>query len=813
MSTSTFKQERSYNRIFTGSNQTDGYENVYLGYNSNVTSISFDKDSVTSFHIPYFTAVTDLSASTLVAEGAIGGALPAASDRIYKVRSEYGENTPLGTSVGIQNGTWLCSWLYSVPGAPAIWLDRYYNPHALTYSDAFRGIYSPYINDSSLFVDIPSKMTLDPGVYYEYFHVGENTAQKMVDSFSGKNNDKLVLQYTNYDSSIKDNSIYHNDGRILNYSSNWSKYNTNTEFISCNYLNFNNNDLIIAEASYNSSYSLKNEFTFNVYVKHTNWDNAQSTQLAGNYNDGGFGLFYNNLKYYPYFVIPETTYGHLLFFNQEFNAFLDQSSSIQNTTITKSNPIQVSLNGEREIFVINNLIYSTDQSLAGSGIFKYNHLGDILAYYYFDTGVIAEQFIIDKFNNLLVVTNGDSFVLDRNLNFIQKVSNPYSEKNFKLVYNLNGELQYVRRCLDAIVDNNNVLWSINLNGQVIYNNNIFDNSPTQATNLAVDPNNNIWILYGNNQVAVYDAKTQTLINNFYVGSFVCSPVSKNISFIHQYNRKTNTHEWFALIYTDNVLYTLTLDGTIDNTIYLSTLVNTYQSIKQDLSKTTFAAIGDFTGYEWSRINNVALYKNIPQLQFKLSTNTVNTKTKSNLQMLSVPADYLNNNAWYVITVVYENYNFYLYVNERLVGQATIPYDEEIVNVRENTFYVGTPNGKIDNLNTEVKTDSLIFNGQISNINIYNYAINPNFIQYFIHSLTVGSNLIWCLPTSVLQYIETVDRFFKNKIPGSKSQFFKLKISGAQITNTETRTLVETYIKNIIQQTKPAYTELVSIEWI
>jgi hypothetical protein len=175
--------------------------------------------------------------------------------------------------------------------------------------------------------------------------------------------------------------------------------------------------------------------------------------------------------------------------------------------------------------------------------------------------------------------------------------------------------------------------------------------------------------------------------------------------------------------------------------------------------------------------------------------------------------YLDNDTWYVFTAIYENYNMYLYINDYLVDKIAVPYDEEIVNIRENTFYIGTPNGRINNLNTEIKTDSLIFNGQISNINIYNYAINPNFIQYFIRAFTIGEDLTWCLPTSTLQYIETIDRFFKNKIPGAKSQFFKLKISGSQITNPETRTLVETYIKNIIQQTKPAYTELISIEWI
>jgi hypothetical protein len=156
---------------------------------------------------------------------------------------------------------------------------------------------------------------------------------------------------------------------------------------------------------------------------------------------------------------------------------------------------------------------------------------------------------------------------------------------------------------------------------------------------------------------------------------------------------------------------------------------------------------------------------------------------------------------------------HLYVNGFLINRLTIPADENVANIRNNTFFIGTPNGKTNNLNLELNTSSLIYNGQISNINIYNYAIETKFVPYFTQAITIGEDLIWSAPTEELQYIETIERFFKNKIPGSKSQFFKIKISGTQITNTNTRTLIENYIKAVITQTKPAYTELIAIEWV
>jgi hypothetical protein len=815
MNTTTFKQERAYNRIFAGSNQIGGYENIHLGYNSNAASITLNKDVITSLHVPLFTPVTELTASTLVSEGAIGGALPVASDRIYKLQTGYGNTTPYGTSTGLQNGTWLCSWLYAVSGQPAVWVDRYYNPEALTYDSALQGIYSPDITESSLFVDVSSGMTLDPGVYYNYFHAGEETAQKMVDSFAGSDGSRLALSFKKYDSTLVDQSQNNNNGKILNFKSKWSKYNTDSTYVSSNYLDFNNNDLIIAETYYSPTYAPKNEFTFSVPIKHTNWNNAQSSQIAGNYYDGGFGIFYNDLEYYPYFVIPETTYGNLLFFNQDFSTYFSQDTNIQNTTVVNSHPKQISISGEKEIFVINNLTYTTGQGSAGSGIFKYNHLGDILASYYFDVHTNAKQFIIDRYNNVFVVTNNGDFIFDRNLNLLQSTNNSYPERNFKLLYDLGGNLQQVNECLDAIIDNNNTLWSINLSGQLIANNAFVANAPELATNLAVDPNNNVWVLYGNNQVAVYDANTQTPINNFNVGSFTCAPDAKNISFIKQYNRDTNTSTWYAVIYLngDKTLYAVTLDGIVVDTFYLDTFIDTTQRDNINLSRVTFSAIGDFTGYEWNRINNRVLYGNVPQIQFKIITSTSNSFINNNIHTLSVPVQYFNNNDWYVITVIYKNYNLHLYVNDYLAGELTLPYNEAIVNLRENTFFIGTPNGKLENLNVETKTKSLTFNGQIGGINIYNYAINSNFVQYFIRSLCVGKPLTWSLPTTTLQYIETVDRFFKNKMPGAKSQFFNIKISGAQITDNNTRSLIEDYIKNVVQKTKPAYTNLLNIEWL
>ena len=812
------QQSRAYNRIFTGTNQTGGYENIYLGYNSNITSLTLTRDNVTTFHIPVSSTVSNLLLSTLVPEGAVAGTLPAGSDRILKSQTSYGNNTPYGTSSGLENGTWLCSWLYAVPGTQPFWVDRYYNPNKLTVQDAFYGAYTPDIPNDALFVDVPSEMTLDPGVLYEYFHFGEKSAQQIVDTFSGNKADKASLLINKYDAKLIDNSIYKNNGIVENYKDTWSKYNTNTDYVSCNYLDFNNSDLIVAKINYDSSYNTISAFTVNAVIGHTDWSNAQSSQLVGNYFYGGFSLFYNNLKYYPYFAIAENTYGNLLFFNPELNAYRSQNTVVENYTQIKSNPKQVYLNGEREIFIVNDLSYTVNSRDVASGIFKYNYSGDIITEYIFDTKVNIIQIAIDHDNNVIAFADDNTgYIFDNNLNQLSTFDTNFSTTD-KAIFDIDGNIQQITNCVDAIYDNYNSLWSIDLDGTVRYNNVVVDNAPLSATNLAVDPNNNVWILYGVNQVAVYDTEFLTPIKNFNIGSLICGSTTKNISFINIYDRQTNSFYWRALIYlnADQTLYTTTLDGVIDQTIRLDALVNLDVKASSNLPNaalTSFIATGDFTGYEWSRINNNLNYSNKPQLQFKLTTSTADISMPANSNILSVPVDYFNNNNWYNVTAVYGDHNMHLYVNGFLINRLTIPADENVANMRNNTFFIGTPNGKTNNLNLELNTSSLIYNGQISNINIYNYAIETKFVPYFTQAITIGEDLIWSAPTEELQYIETIERFFKNKIPGSKSQFFKIKISGTQITNTNTRTLIENYIKAVITQTKPAYTELIAIEWV
>ena len=129
-------QQRDYYKIFTGTNQADGYDKIHLGYEAQTNEVILKKDTTTFFHVPFFSNIQSLYDSSLVADGATPGPIPAQADRIFKKLGGYGNSTPWGTPTGITDGTWLCSWLYAVSSEPPQWMDRYYNPGRLAYEEA-----------------------------------------------------------------------------------------------------------------------------------------------------------------------------------------------------------------------------------------------------------------------------------------------------------------------------------------------------------------------------------------------------------------------------------------------------------------------------------------------------------------------------------------------------------------------------------------------------------------------------------------------------------------------------------------------------
>lgn len=822
--------QREYYKIFTGTNQFDGYDKIHLGYNAETTEIDLKKDKTTYFHMPFFASPQSINESTLAADGAIPGPIPDLADRIYKKLGNYGNTSPWGTASERSDGTWLCSWLYAENDEQPVWLDRYYNPGRISYKEALEGraSFDSYTKNDPIYFDVVSTLVLEPGVLYQYFHQGEETAINYVTTFAGVDKKNLRLDIEDWSclcpnkSEPVDKSVYKNTVTIENFKNDWIINPFDPGHRDRSALSFANTDFIDCRVLYNTSYNLNNEFTLAFWVNNPDWSQASSTQIVGNLRLGGFGVYYNNLNYTPFFAIPETNYGHLFYFNQEGNPYLDkniQSTLGQSSIITSSH-----LNSQSEVITI-------DITPTENRVFKYNHIGDRLTSSKTLSGTrlplegIPQTSILGINDQLTVITNLSTYIFDKDLLLLSAVPVEYSENDQpRLAYDLNGNLHYELSCTDVKFDSYNKKWHINKQGNLFYENEYVSYLPSNNetgngtnTNIAIDPENNLWVLANSNTIYKIDTLNLRILGKFEIGVLTSTIKPKNIGFIKTYFRATNSFTWYAIIYHDfeKTCYQATLNGKIYKTTYFLPLLNTLDPVifLQNKELLTFVSTGDFTGYESRRIFNKLLYNNNPQIQFKVSVNPANQELPNSIYTLSIPAQYLTNNDWHLITATVKNQNISLYVNSALRASLEIPSSVNFTYDYKNDFYIGTPCGKTGNYNTEILSQGSIWNGYIDTVKIYDYAIDTKFITYFIREKTYTSDIEWNIPTASLPYIEVIDRFFKHRLPGHKSNFFNIRLTGTKITDLLIRQRIERELKIAIAQIKPAYTELFKVEWI
>ena len=325
---------RDYNKIYTGLNENIGSEKIYLGYNASTSKIIFDKDKDTYFHYPVSAANITLSGSTLADSGSRADVSPWRSDRLFKKIADYKKYSSWGDSLNsIQNGVYFCSWLSAgTVGANTtvkpVWMDRYFNPAlvnktGISYNDisALSGVLTDSINNyPNLIWDIPSTMTFNPGVLYQYHRIGENDNNNIVQSISG-----LTYHVTNWENNLINDVTGLTAGSIAGYTTNNTSIDSN---LKVPYYNTNNTYGYVNTA--NSDFTNTQGTTLSFYAYQKDWTNITGDQIAGNYFNGGIGLFNNNPILTPYFTVSTYTLtgGAVQTYNSNLNLI---SSNVYNT--------------------------------------------------------------------------------------------------------------------------------------------------------------------------------------------------------------------------------------------------------------------------------------------------------------------------------------------------------------------------------------------------------------------------------------------------------------------------------------------------
>lgn len=326
---------REYDKIFSGTNQIKGTDNLHLGYNSYTTDIHLPTDTITYFHTPqemYPYEKININDSGLIEAGAIGGDSPVMSDKLFKKAADYKYNSPYGAPTDEETGVWLCTWLRSglespwdkdenytegsvvlykgdiykcissnkntkptasrlkwkpAPELGPVWVDRYYNPERFSlieamqmeeqyagYDSKFNHIVSTLSAEDLYIFDKRSDVTFEPGSLYAYYRIGP------------KENDTIINTLKSSLVHAGQSQPFYSDRTTVN---NPNKYllTTGSEYLETTTLaNTKNSDFTIS---------------FNLGLD--DWSKPFGGQFLGNYTNEGIGMF-NKTNTTPYIVIP-----------------------------------------------------------------------------------------------------------------------------------------------------------------------------------------------------------------------------------------------------------------------------------------------------------------------------------------------------------------------------------------------------------------------------------------------------------------------------------------------------------------------------
>lgn len=350
---------REYDRLFTGTNQIKGLDDIHLGYNSYTTDIILEPDTITYFHTPQIMYPYDkinINDSLLIECGAIGGDSPITSDKMFKKAADYKYNSAFGAPTDEETGIWLCTWLRSAVDSPwdsetnysenilvsyknkvyksivkntnkkpstnrtvwveqpdqkPVWVDRYYNPERYSAQQALEVTeqYSKYISkfeyitetlsaEDVYVFDKISDLTFEPGSLYAYYRTGAEINKTTIESMQRD----LIHQ-----------------GQSPVYTQDRNTFLNTTESLKLDgslYIETN-----ILNKTVDSDYAI----SFNMSMD--DWTKPIGGQIIGNYTNEGVG-FFNKMNTTPYVIIP-TASGTKL-----YNTNMDEVLTISTSAIS-----------------------------------------------------------------------------------------------------------------------------------------------------------------------------------------------------------------------------------------------------------------------------------------------------------------------------------------------------------------------------------------------------------------------------------------------------------------------------------------------
>jgi hypothetical protein len=819
---------RDYKRIFSGSNQLLGNDNITLGYDAYTTDIVLKSDSITYFHIPQNTypfIQQNVSEAGLVEAGAIAGDHPVKSDKIFKRLGNNKYTSFFGESIEESTGSFLCTWLSGNhnPDSKPIWVDRYYNPSKVSFFGALStnevqavkyksileclaGTVSDILKNVTVF-DKPTDMIFEPGTYYAYHHYGHDDINRYILSL----NDQLVQENINSIRDTKTMSEVYYDG--TEYRLDGSIYGS-TESLSA-----------IQDSG---------QFTLSFFAHNNDWSKPFAGQLIGNYATDGFGIFNQN-------TLTPTLYVPTLCGSVIYNTDIQPIKTVTYTSPAEAiiRPAGVSSyyvvheNGQLKRYNASDTLLQEVQLDDFSTLISYDStITDIYLLYGSVTNpdrhivrVDTAQGTVMDLTNQALSDLTVRFAYDQARGWFPSGSVSSLLKQASSIDFYNGYFYFTPGKTASRVDN--TIYYLRDDNTIMKWYDIEENtslpavtafkSKTVINDFEIDYQNNMWILADNNKFYKYTLDKEFILS----GSFVS-------------NQYTNYNIGFIADFVDGEYYQQAIVTRIGRELLpppAADPTNTSLSA-QNYNFNIIDLQGNLlSSFKYEALTGASIFD--PSNSDYLRKYVSNRYTDSNLNVKATLANTFDvtdtitidlpcslsavDPGYHHFAVRFDTYNGYmfLFIDGQQIDRLQFPPRKyKFSGFINRPFLIGTScfTNSVPLFNFTEKQTSLTKGVTIKDFRLYSEPMNYFDISFLAKRGMIIQDLHFNAPCGRRAYLEEIERYFKASVPGTKSGLYNVLIKNSGIVDDSVKGILEQKVLQTLQSSTPVYSKLNKITW-
>ena len=778
------KEVRKYVSLNTGAPQEKGTIKLSQNYQSKINEYRFEPGKLTYFHTPLdmgeynFININDVN---LPECGAIYSNTPEFSDKIWKKNSNYNNTSNFGNPRGEINGTWLCSWLSgsSNPNTKPVWYDRYFLPNKTTRQLAFsandvfayESYYDCITNQASIpteIFDIKSQLTFEPYTLYAYYRIGKQD----IDEYINKNDSSIL--FNGIDQYLQTN------GTVLAPENGIYKF-TGNEYALNETINSKNFD---------------NRFTFFLTIGSKDFSKPFGHEIVGNYKNTGIGV-YSDRSVTPFVRIIDGN--KLKIYNSEWTLIdtVEFQKPLLDVVQIESLDDYFVLDNSGELFQLNsqNTIFDSSQ---------YNPLSSTISSF---SDATSTYFLVSKTGNIVSYNRKTEKFGYNDLNRYYSTTPMVSAQSIKkignAVYILDGNDAEIREQVRIFYKSNGEIKEWNVSSNNIETR--FYNSSGSITTFTIDNDLNFFIFDNFSTCHVFNsagfvinsftlpASAQNVIASDYASTYVAGD---NISTIYAICSSDNSSGSVALINTK----TLIPD---ENVVILNYPVSACFNVPVTNSVYNHEIIN--SAYPK---NGISIRINLPNVYPSEAPEELN---------LSFDATQLNY-GYHEIALSLDSVKgtCVLFVNGQIVDSKTFDPGKFTLSqiINEPLTYGATQYFAGINLYNKLGIDNAF---TVKNLDIRDVFFFTKSLDYYTIRLIQKYSkniqpILFNLPSENRNYTDTVEKFFRQRIPYHKSSAIDISINNSKITDENARAYIQQQLNTILLNNLPYLNQIRQLVW-